>query len=284
MNERKGEILKKIKTVTSVPASALRAIKLLNDPNVNMGEVVQVIAYDPGLTSNILKLANSSYFGCARSISSLRDAVVRLGSANIFKLVTASIASLVLNKNIKGYNMTSGELWEHSIAVAVAAETSSYVLKLQDASKTAFTSGLLHDIGKVILGDFFDPQVEQEISVSLSKNKSFYEAEKEAFGINHAELGARLLNSWSIPDNLSNAVRWHHAPEFCRDSQCSTIVHFCDYICIKNKIGSQTEPLNMRLSEQAVAVLKISDKDNDEIIMRTRDSFENIKDIFSKPK
>lgn len=279
MADRKGEILRKLKTVTSVPPSALRAMKVLQDPNANMGEVVQIIAYDPGLTTNILKMANSSYFGCARSISSLREAVVRLGAANIFKLITASIANLVLNKSIKGYGMTSGELWEHSIAVAVAAENVAAIIKDQDAAKIAFTSALLHDVGKIVLGDFFDDEVNQEIADSMANGKSMFEAEKISFGINHAELGARLLASWNIPNLLVESVRWHHAPDFCRDTICSAIINHCDFICIKYKIGSSKEQQNMKITSTK---LTLSEHDTEELVARTRDSFEKIKDIFSK--
>lgn len=279
MADRKGEILRKLKTVTSVPPSALRAMKVLQDPNANMGEVVQIIAYDPGLTTNILKMANSSYFGCARSISSLREAVVRLGAANIFKLITASIANLVLNKNIKGYGMTSGELWEHSIAVAVAAENVAALIKDQEASKMAFTAALLHDVGKIVLSDFFDETVNEEVTKNMAQGKSMFEAEKISFGINHADVGARLLASWNIPNMLVESVRWHHAPDFCRDTICAAIVSYCDYICIKYKIGSTKEQQNMKLHS---AKLSLSERDIEEIVARTRDSFEKIKDIFSK--
>src|SRR3989339_744290 len=140
-------IIRKTKTITSIPASALQAIKVLQDPNANMGEVVQIINYDPGLTSNILKLANSSYFGCSHEISTLREAIVRLGAGTIFKLVTTSAANVALSKPSKGYEMGASELWDHSIAIAVASENLADILKA-DISKISFTAGLLHDIGK----------------------------------------------------------------------------------------------------------------------------------------
>jgi len=277
----KGEIIRRIKTVKTIPASAVRAIKLLQDPNANMGEVVQIISFDPGMTSNILKLANSSYFGCTNKISSLREAVVRLGSANIFKLVAASVANIALSKPVKGYNLTSGQLWDHSVSVAVSSEFMAGILKTQNAT-LAFTAGLLHDLGKVILDEFFEPDIMHVMKRFMSEGMALYEAEKEIFGINHAELGGRLLSSWNIPSNLVDAVRWHHAPDKFPSSPDPSVISFCDYLCLTNNVCDMPVHENMKSPESTKNFLKLNDNIINEVLMRTKDSFENIKDIFSK--
>lgn len=278
---RRDEILEKTSTVSSIPAAALQVMKVLQDPNANMGEIVQVISYDPGLTSNILKLANSSYFGCAKAISSLREAVVRLGSANIFKMVTASIANVALNRGIRGYNLAPGELWEHSIAIAVASETFADMRKMKNV-KLSFTSGLLHDIGKVVLGRFIDRSTFEEIAPYLNSGRSYLEAESEILGIDHAEVGALLLHQWNIPDVLAMTVRWHHQPENMPEDLTPAIVNTCDFICMEANIGNRPEAFKPKPREDIFQSLELTPEIKEELVLRTQSSVENIKDVFSK--
>jgi putative nucleotidyltransferase with HDIG domain len=277
----RNEIIKRTASITSIPAAALQAMRILQDHNAGMGELVQVISYDPGLTSNILKLANSSYFGCAKAISSLREAVVRLGSANIFKLVTASIANVALSGGIKCYNLKPGELWEHSIAVAVAAETFSEMKKSKE-SKLAFTAGLLHDIGKVVLGRFIDKTYFLKITERMKAGSSYVEAEAEVLGIDHAEAGAKLLESWNIPDHLALAVRWHHRPEMLPGDPVPAVVCACDSICLEADIGSRPESFKPKSDPALSEKLGIDGAVLEELVLRTRSSVDNIKDAFSK--
>jgi len=274
-------IIEKTGNVSSIPAAALQVMKVLRDPNANMGEIVQVISYDPGLTSNILKLANSTFFGCAKGISSLRDAVVRLGAGNIFKLVTASIANVALSRGMKGYNLRPGELWEHSIAVAVAAETLAEMQKVK-AAKLVFTAGLLHDIGKVVLGRFIDREVFHKIAEVLKTGRTYVEAEGEVLGIDHAEVGARLLSSWNIPDSLVMAVRWHHHPWNSAEDPTPAFINVADYVCLENDIGSREDAFKPVFIEPVFQQMSFTPELKEELILRTKSSVDNIKDAFSK--
>jgi putative nucleotidyltransferase with HDIG domain len=280
----RDNILKQIGSVSSIPASGVQVIRLLLNPNVNMGEIVQAIKYDPGLTSNILKLANSSYFGLSRSIGSLREAVVRLGTSNLFTLVTTSMANVALNRPVKGYGMSPGELWDHSMAVAVAAENTGDMLMIKtETTKMAFTAGLLHDIGKILLGNFIKKDAKRDIEILLDKGVSFVDAEKEVLGIDHAELGGLLLQEWNFPEELKETIRWHHEPERCPENEISAVIHVADYVCVFNRIGTKRKNLlNTAFSQETFRKLNFSNKYIQEIVERTRTSLENIKDVFSK--
>jgi putative nucleotidyltransferase with HDIG domain len=280
MEKQRDTILNQISTIESVPASALQAFRLLRDPNANMGEIVQIIGYDPGLTTNILKLANSSYFGSSREISSLQDAIIRLGTKNIFDLVVTALANVTLNKKVRGYNMSSGELWEHSIAVAVTCENIAAVTQSED-SKLAFTIGLLHDIGKILLGKFLEKGVMQEINQLLLRNITFDQAEYQILGIDHGELGGYLLEEWQLPDDLVDNVRNQYTPAKAKDPKMASILHVANILCISQDIGTIQRPVNTTISKQCFQDLNMTIEMRDEIVMRTKDSLENIRDIFS---
>jgi putative nucleotidyltransferase with HDIG domain len=278
----RDEIISRVSSTDAFPASALKAIRLLNNDNSNMGEIVQTIAYDPGLTSNILKLANSSSFGCARAIGSLREAIVRLGTRNIFKLIAASMSNMVMTQPIRAYGYGSGEYWEHSIAVAVSVEILCDLLHV-NIPHVPFTSGLLHDIGKVITGRFIKKRLLLEFQEEIEAGNTFEEVEGILLGIDHAETGALLLENWQLPEKLVVAVRNHHNPSNIEPPDTvSEMIHICDYWCLTNEIGPQKKVENISVKENAFIGLGITDEIKTETILRTQSSMENIRDLFSK--
>ena len=276
----KKKILLHANSLNSVPASALQAMRKLQDTNSNIGEVVQLINYDPGMTSNILRLANSSYYGCTKAISSLRDAIVRLGSKNILPLITAAVASAAIKTKIRGYAMTSDQLWDHSVAVAVASENLAEILKIP-GDKIAFTAGLLHDIGKVLMGKhMIDKKIRKVFEEALLHSDSLINTERKLYNIDHAEAGGFLLGKWNIPDGLVQSVRFHHSP-FDSENPNAAVVHIADVICVQNNIGFEYPSPKASFFSGVLEKMNVSSQIIEEVAARTQDSFENIKDVFS---
>lgn len=232
------EILSSLESVPSMPAAALEAIGLLQDPDVDLVRLMQTIEYDPGLTSNLLRLANSAYYGGARTTSSLRDAVVRLGTKCILQMVVAGAASSVIRPAVAGYDLAPGELWRHSVAVAVGAEQLAFALGIKPPDH-AFTSGLLHDIGKIALGTFMEVDATPIMVLAQAEQLSFEVAEQRVLGIDHAEAGAALLDAWELPEEIVMVNRWHHDPKnFPGDPLVADLVHVADALCLQGAIGA----------------------------------------------
>jgi putative nucleotidyltransferase with HDIG domain len=137
--------------------------------------------------------------------------------------------SALMKKPVPGYDLPRGELWRHSVAVSVAADLLVKSLSISDADEV-FTAALLHDIGKLVLGDYVQEDLEK-IEGMVSKGISFEVAEYVVLGTNHAAIGARILQNWSLPRELVNAVSWHHDPESC-DHYCllSDVVHVANIV------------------------------------------------------
>ena len=147
-----------------------------------------------------------------------------LGWRRLFQLVMTLCMSTLMKKPVPGYDLPQGELWRHSIAVSVAAENIVKTLKIPDADEV-FTAALLHDVGKLILGGFVKEDL-ADIEGMVSKGITFDVAEHMVLGTDHAELGGRILAQWDFPEELVNAVWWHHNPESCESyCQLSDIVH-----------------------------------------------------------
>lgn len=195
--------LKKVDLLPPSPALLPKLLPKLSDVDANFDEVVEIIALDPALTSKLLQICNSAYFGHQSQVTSVAEAVNEIGYQAIYLLasIITGSASFPTRPGVDG-----NKLWRHSITTAFnsmfVAESASLDGNL------LFTAGLLHDLGKVILA-------QEQPSISFFQGPSGAEElarEKTIFGCNHAEVGAALLEIWKLPDSISSAVRFHHDP------------------------------------------------------------------------
>jgi len=227
--EKLSHIMTQVKSFPGMPATAARLMPLLQNPDASASKIEDILKYDPGLTANILKLTNSAYFGLPSRVSSVRQAIMLLGWKRLLQLVMTMCMSALMKKPVPGYDLPRGALWRHSVAVSVAADLLVKSLSISDADEV-FTAALLHDIGKLVLGDYVQEDLEK-IEGMVRKGISFEVAEYVVLGTNHAAIGARILQNWSLPRELVNAVSWHHDPESC-DHYCllSDVVHVANIV------------------------------------------------------
>lgn len=219
-----SRIMRQVKSFPGMPTTAAKLLPLLREPDSSIARIEDLIKYDPGLTANLLKLTNSAYFGLPSRISSVRQAILLLGRKRLLQLVTTMCMSGLMKKSVPGYDLPQGGLWRHSVAVAVAADRLVQSLKITQADEV-FTAALLHDIGKMILGDYVQEDL-KSIQEMAAKGISFEVAEYMVLGTNHADIGARILKSWSMPEELVHAVAWHHDPDQCQENcRLSDLVH-----------------------------------------------------------
>ncbi len=276
----RDEILSKVTSIPPMPSAGVKVLGLLQDPEASILELVKIIEFDQGLTTNILKMANSTYFGSPRKINSLRDAIVRLGTDTVYKLIVASMVSPVENDEIKGYHLAPGELWNHSVAVAIGTEKISENLRM-DVPGYTFTSGLLHDIGKIVMGTFLEVNSDPVMSLIRDEDVSFEDAEREVLGISHSEAGAILLNEWNFPGEIVDTVRWHHKPaEYRGDSTAVDLIHVSNAICMMSGIGIGRDGLNHHLCEEAVERLALKIRITEKIAVDIITALEDIQDLF----
>ena len=277
----KKEILVRAQKVPSLPAVVMKLRKYLNDPDVNFDELAKVIEFDPGLTANILQLANSAYFGWSRTIRSVKDAITRLGTNRILQMVLCMSVAPLVRKPVKGYDLDSTDLWEHSIAVAICAETIARELDLKGV-EDGFTAGLLHDIGKIVLGTFVEVDDDPIKEIMELDKLAFNEAEMMVLGIDHAEVAGAMLESWNLPREVVAAARWHHQPHRCdpEHSLLVDLVHVADILCLDMGWGLGTDGMNYRMDEDAAARLGLDVTRAELVMARTTAGVEDMKSLF----
>lgn len=204
-------IIKKVSSFPSMPRAAIKLRELLAKEDVAVDEIVEILRHDPGLATNVLRLANSAFFGVPKKVETLKHAVTLLGVKRFAQIAVSAGMSKAMDAAVEGYDLSPGELWLHSIAVSRTAEILARHKKFAETNDV-FTPALLHDMGKLVLGQFVKKE-RQNLERIMSTGVPLDAAENMVLGTDHAEIGALILARWSFPDDIVDAVRWHHNPE-----------------------------------------------------------------------
>lgn len=272
------KILIRSKTLPSIPSTVIKLGRLVNDPEAEMNDIVRAIQLDPGITANVLKFANSAAIGLPRQVSSIKDAVVRIGMKQLYRIILSSSLRPIVDKQLDGYDLEEGFYWRHSIAVATAAETLALLCK-KDVGD-AFTAGILHDVGKQIISNFIQQNNDSFVEVQDSM-ETFDKIERDILGIDHAEIGASVLAWWQLPSSLVNATRYHHQPDKAPEDQVLVdIVHVADVISSSAGLGIGSDSLQYELSSNAVQRLGLIDESMDIALCTTIQKTEEFEELL----
>ncbi len=272
--------IKNVRYLPPAPRVVPDLMKLLHQENVDSSRVVRMISLDPSLTANVLRLCNSAYFAAAEPTSDLQEAVTRLGFRQVYQLVTAATGAKLLTAPSKGYGMDPGELWKHSVAAAVAAQI--IAKKLGDDINIVFTAALLHDLGKVILAQAAEDTYDKIFREAELNQLSIIECETKLLGVNHAEVGGRLLERWKFPDDVRLAVTHHHNPRAAAPHE-----RLASYVYLGNMIayfmghGFGHIAFAMRGREEALSILGLAPESIPQYMMETFEQMHVIDALFS---
>lgn len=207
-----------INSLPTLPDIALRINEIISDPEASMRQMESVIEIDPSLSSTILKVVNSSFYGMAREISSLRLALVILGTKEIKNLVLSLAVFRLLSKERTLEYFDYKNFWQHSAATGQIAKTLAGKLKLHFEGEE-FVGGLIHDIGKVVLLEYDFEKYSPVLEASIRDNKVLEELEMAEFGFHHGHVGGWLAEQWHLPRKLIEAIIYHVEPEKSPDHQ-----------------------------------------------------------------
>jgi len=276
-----NRILKSIDAIPAFPATGNKVSQLLSRPDFSVAEVSNVIKYDPSITANILKMANSSYFGATHKISNISEAVMYLGQKNLLRAIQTAGISKYYKKGSSGYFDKATDLWEHSVAVALMSQILSRKITGEEDT-TLYTAALLHDVGKIIMGEFVQEQM-RKISMLVSQKMSFLEAEELVLGINHADLGGKIAEHWNFPIEIRDAISFHHRPDLLakEDKIMPWIVYMADEACLMMGIGSSVEGLAQRAVSELLKKFNLKMRDLEKSMFLLSYDLSNARDIVS---
>ena len=239
-NDLPDEIMAKVSAFPSMPRAGIKLRALLAEEDVSVDKIEEILRHDPGLATNVLRLANSAFFGLRKKVGTLKHAVMLLGVKRFAQIAVSASMSKTMDKAVEGYDLSPGDLWIHSIAVSNIAESLARQKKC-GGTNDVFTPALLHDMGKLVLNPFVKDEREN-IKRLTTQGIPLEIAEHMVLGTDHAEIGAMILARWSFPDDIVNAVRWHHNPERINDStKKSDFVYLSNMLCQPHAINNLAE-------------------------------------------
>lgn len=237
IEEKIRRISQSLLGLTPLPTIIARIIGMIDDPRTTARDIGKLISTDQVLTTKVLRLANSAYYGMPRKIGTVELAVVVLGF-DALKDVALSVSLLNRFSSIpSNEKFDMSRFWEHSIACGIVSK----MLAKKSAPKLkgeAFVAGLLHDIGKLIIIEYLKEEFDEVLKILDEKNISFYLAEREVINIDHAEIGSWLAEKSNLPLTLIESIAFHHEPLKAETNQVlASIVYFSDFLVKKYKYG-----------------------------------------------
>ena len=250
-----GELIDKAPDLPALPTVALATHRETGRPGATAASVAALVATDPAMTARVLRLANSAFYGNARQISAVSDAVMLLGMRGVRNLCLLAGTYPWLKGGLPAYGLGPGALLSHSLATALG---SRFVAEKADAD-AAFTAGLLHDLGKVALAPWL-----RSTDVACSRDD-----ERRALGFDHGQAGGEMARRWNLPLNLVGAIACHHLP--CEGLE--------DAVHVGNVLGHLIEGGEARADAEALARVGLRPEELPTIAESLKEDFQRHKKL-----
>ncbi len=264
--------LKQVQSLPTLPPIISKLNKMVEDDGVTAVQLGDVIEKDQVLTSKLLKMVNSSFFGFPQRISTVSNAIVLLGF-NVIKtlIVTSSIFEVMQASDVG--------LWEHSLGCATVAGILAKRKKIKNPEEIS-TAALIHDLGKIVVRAELPERHKEILERVKEKGISFREAEKEILGVGHGEVGGWLAQEWNLPDRLVEPITFHHrpldAPHF---KDLAALVHFSDILIRAIGFGFGGDPWVPPLDHEAWHTIKFTKGEMKEILNELDEKLIDLQDF-----
>jgi putative nucleotidyltransferase with HDIG domain len=221
------DVLRRIHNLPSLPVVVMELLASMGQDDANIEALAEKIARDQALTAKTLRLANSSFYGMTRQVTTIQAAIAILGFRTVRSLATTAALMGSFSAN-PGNSFNFAPFWRHAIAAAVCAR--ELAPRLYISPDQAYTAGLLHDIGRLVLVTQFPPQYQATMTYRAEHDCHLLDAEHAVLGLDHAQVGQALTQHWKFPLAMQQALAEHHAPSSLGMQALSLVVMAADAI------------------------------------------------------
>ncbi len=256
----KARILDSVKDLPPMPQVVQKAREVISNPNSSFSDLAKVIETDQAILTRVLKVANSSYYGLSGKVSSVQHAAVVLGSKTLMDMLNLACSSEILGGSLRGYDLDAGDLWTHSLAIAAGSQLIARRVS-PSLDPDAFTAGVIHDVGKIILDPYILERKEAFRAFVDDGKDNFLNAENHILGFDHANLAMEVCRKWGMPAQIIKAIQYHHDPSPSENDLLCFIVHTADALAMMSGIGAGIDGMLYNLHPDATTVLKLSPED-----------------------
>jgi HD-like signal output (HDOD) protein len=278
----KAHLRRKIEQITNLPTLpeiVVHILRIVNDPETSAKEIGRAVSQDPPLSAKLLRLANSAFYGMPRSITSIQNAVVLLGT----KVIRTIVLSLTVFDMFPGDNHSSlfnrTAFWRHSTSCAFLCRFLSEAMEgvFPFYSEESFCGGLLHDLGKVVMEQYLHEDFHHALRHAKDKKIPLFDAEMEILGYAHTDVAEWLTSNWELPDSIQLPMVFHHTPS--RAPQCKNLVtlcHFADHLCYKLKLSIDVDFAGPALDAESLKALSLSEEQVEKVTARLATELDKI--------
>lgn len=275
------ELIANLGDLPPLPQVASQVLRVSADPDATAEDLRKVISMDQALTSQILKISNSAMFGMMREVTTLTQAIMTLGFSTIKSVVIASSAKNLYHRGTVG--LQERLIWEHALVSAIASRAFAKSLRFSRIEE-AFIGGLLHDIGKSVMGVKFPERYATLLRTVYNEQGVCLQLELDTFGFDHAMVGEALVSQWNLAPSLQAAVRWHHDPLHAPEEfqEVAAIVALANHLALEEKVGIGSPHDLEGSSMQAMEILKLGPEALDGIKDGVRNAIEQDKTMIAE--
>jgi putative nucleotidyltransferase with HDIG domain len=281
-HDRKKDFLEKLKKkniiLPELPSLASELNEVIENPMSSAEHIARVVSRSPSLTAVLLKIVNSSFYSLPSKISTVSHAVSLIGTQEI-SVLALGISVLSMFKNIPKETIDMHSFIRHSLICGLLSRVFA-AHKNVPQTEQLFVAGLLHDIGRLILYNYFPDESRYVLVRSRNRNTLLYKEEKDYLGCDHAQLGVQLMKQWKLPPILENNILHHHKPSKAQQLVPAAIVHLADIIANSLGIGSSGERLIPPLDDTAWENLELSPSSFETIIGQATHQFHALDQIL----
>lgn len=251
------DLLKGFVQLSSLPVIYSKINEAVNDPQSSMKDISDIISDDPGLTSRLLQLVNSAFYGFPSRVETVSRALFIVGTRQMRDLAMATSIMNVF-EGIPENLVSMESFWRHSVACGLAAKILATYRRCEMNVERFFAAGIIHDIGRLVIYKKIPDTAQAMILRCKNRGELLYAVEKETIGFDHSELGRRLMRFWNLPPSLEEVVACHHSPQEARRYPVETaVVHIADIIVHAMQMGSSGEQYIPSVDEKAWQLIGI---------------------------
>ncbi len=231
-------------SLPALPVIVTQILKATSNPKTSSDDLAAIISHDPGITNQLLRLANSVYYGQRTRVDTIKRSISVIGFDEVIGITLGMKLLSAFATKSSGLTLDMKALWIHAIGTATAAKEIATRTNSAIARKI-FIPGLLHDIGKVVFSIYFRDEYKRVRESAMEKRETLYRVEPAVFGMDHGVLAGLLMRRWRFPDNILYPCRFHHNPEASpvAHRHPALILNMADYLCHKAHIGHSGNPV-----------------------------------------
>lgn len=270
------DIVARLQDLPSLPAVVMELLTSIDPEDVDISVLAKKVSHDQALTAKTLRLANSSFYGLQCKVRTIEQAIAVLGFDSVRALVTS--AGIIGNFSGGDGGFDFGAFWRHAVGTAVCAKRLARIAKCNQ--EFAFVSGLLHDIGRLVLVTTYPQRYSEALAWRSEHDCEMIEAERAVLGVDHVAAGVALAEHWNFSDTMRLAIAWHHEPQQAGAGFLATIIHVANAIAHALDLARDEDDLVPQVSAVAWTALGLSEEAYLHVFRETELQFEEIATVL----